>query len=237
MKVNALEWFNNIKESEMALGLSKRVSKNYEKNKEEHERDFNDAISDDLMDMKDFFKELDKSTEEAIAGLPSAKGLDYCKSRTFRGLNLSEQAKNDELWSNLCFYIRHTSSIDSNLNLKDGIGIFVSLENRLGYVNTRVWYINRKWRFFDVFFNDLVEIDPTVPKGSTNLLFKPTERALHQVKEAFKLFANHYQEIWESTINKVAEEGGTNALNNLKPGNIKKLVGDVLFNIKKREEL
>lgn len=234
MKVNALEWFNNIKESEMSLGLSKKVSKNFEKNREDYERDFNDAISDDLMDIEDFYKELDKSIEEVIAALPTAQGLEYCKCSTFRGLNLSKQAKNDELWSNLSFYI---SQINSNLESTDGFNIRVSIENRFGYVNTRVWYISRKWRFFDVFFNDLVEIDPTIPKKLPNLLFKPTERALHQVKEAFKLFANHYQEIWESTINKVAEEGGTSALNSLKSGDLKKLVGDVLYNIKKREGL
>lgn len=234
MRVNALEWFSNIRESDMSLGLSKRVSKNYEKNREEHDRDFNDAISNDLMDMEDFYKGLDKSIEEVIESLPTAQGLVYCKSKTFRGLNLSEQAKNDELWSNLCFYISH---IDSNFNSIDGFKINVSIENRLGYVNTRVWNVNRKWKFFDVFFNDLVEIDPSVSKRYANIFYKPTSRALHQIKEVFKLFANNYQEIWETTINKVAEDGGTDALNNLKAGNIKKLVGDVLFNIKKREGL
>ena len=104
MKVNALEWFNNIKESNMSLGLSKKVSKNYEKNREGHERDFNDAISDDLMDMEDFFNELDKSTEEVIKNLSTAQGLVYYKTRTVRGLNLSKHAKNDELWSILSFY-------------------------------------------------------------------------------------------------------------------------------------
>jgi len=234
MRVNALEWFNNIKESEMSLGLSKRVSKNYEKSREEHERDFNDAISNDLMEVKDFYREIDNDIESYIKSMSDAQGLVYSMSPTCRVLCIKKYAEDDELKSTMSMYIKN---FDSDFqSIENAIAIYITIENTVGYVNPRSWAITRKWRKFDLFFNDLAEVDLSETRDYAEF-FKTTSRSLVQVKDFFKFFASNYQEIWESTINKVAEEGGTSALNNLKPGNIKKLVGDVLYNIKKREGL
>ena len=235
MKVNALEWFNNIKESNMSLGLSKKVSKNYEKNREDNERDFHDAISDDLMNVQDFFKEIDNVIEPYIESMSDAQELVYLKTgRNCRGLSIEKYAEDDELKGTMSMYIKN---FDSNFkSLENAISICIVIENSVGYVNPRRWAITRKWRRFDMFFNDFVSVDLSETRDYAEF-FKTTSRSLVQIKDFFKLFAFNYQDIWESTIDKVAKEGGINALNSLKSGNIKKLVGDVLIDIKKREEI
>ena len=200
-----------LKES-TSLGLNKYVQKDYSSDQTKHINDFNSAISDDLMSVEEFYNELrntipDFDNNDTLFSVRSNSG----------NIAINKHLDCDDMKHKLYFAFW---SFDKDFKkTENAFRISLSIESSVGFVRNVGWNLDRKsWKNFDKAFCDFEES----PENG-RFFFKTTKRALAQVIEFAKKFAEYGVNIWEESFD-FGEQDDTGVFLNMNSVGLRKTI-------------
>ena len=198
--------------AESELGLNKRVQKDYSSDQAKHMDDFNSAISDDLLTVEEFYNVLRDT-------IPDFDNNDTFLSVRPNGghIVINKYLDCDDMRHKL--YFAFWSFDRDFIKTENAFRISLSIESSVGFVRNVGWNLDRKsWKNFDKAFCDFEES----PENG-RFFFKTTKRALAQVIEFAKKFAEYGVNIWEESFD-FGEQDDTGVFLNMNSVGLRKVL-------------